>query len=51
MIDCFFHTQKIIDMKLPFAGDIARTTSARRLNKRYFDYMDLQPEVQQAYPV
>ena len=40
---------QIIDMKLPFAGDIVKTTSVRRLNKLYFDYMDLQPEVQQAY--
>ena len=27
---------QIIDMKLPFAGDIVRTTSVRRLNKLYF---------------
>ena len=40
---------QIIDMKLPFAGNIVKTTSVRRLNKLYFDYMDLQPEVQQAY--
>ena len=40
---------QIIDMKLAFAGDIVKTTSVRRLNKLYFDYMDLQPEVQQAY--
>ena len=26
---------QIIDMKLPFAGDIVRTTSVRRLNKLY----------------
>ena len=32
---------QIIDMKLPFAGDIVRTTSVRRLNKLYFAYMDL----------
>lgn len=37
------------DMKLPFAGDIVRTTSVRRLNKLYFAYTDLSPEVQQAY--
>ena len=36
-------------MKLPFAGDIVRTTSVRRLNKLYFTYTDLSPEVQQAY--
>ena len=40
---------QIIDMKLPFAGNIVKTTSVRRLNKLYFDYMDLQLEVQQAY--
>ena len=40
---------QIIDMKLPFAGDIVRTTSVRRLNKLYFAYTDLSPEVQQAY--
>ena len=40
---------QIIDMKLPFAGDIVRSTSVRRLNKLYFAYMDLLPEVQQAY--
>ena len=40
---------QIIDMKLPFAGDIVRTTSVRRLNKLYFAYMELPPEVQQAY--
>ena len=27
---------QITDMKLPFAGDIVRTTSVRRLNKLYF---------------
>ena len=27
---------QIRDMKLPFAGDIVRTTSVRRLNKLYF---------------
>ena len=42
---------QIIDMKLPFAGDIVRSTSVRRLNKLYFAYMDLLPEVQQAYKV
>ena len=31
------------------AGDIVRTTSVRRLNKLYFAYTDLSPEVQQAY--
>ena len=36
---------QIIDMKLPFAGDIVRTTSVRRLNKLYFAYTDLSPEV------
>ena len=40
---------QIIDMKLPFADDIVRTTSVRRLNKLYFAYTDLSPEVQQAY--
>ena len=40
---------QITDMKLPFAGDIVRTTSVRRLNKLYFAYTDLSPEVQQAY--
>ena len=40
---------QITDMKLPFAGDIVRTTSVRRLNKLYFTYTDLSPEVQQAY--
>ena len=40
---------QIIDMKLPFAGDIVRTTSVRRLNKLYFAYTDLSPEVQLAY--
>ena len=40
---------QIMDMKLPFAGDIVRTTSVRRLNKLYFAYMNLSPEVQQAY--
>lgn len=29
---------QIIDMKLPFAGDIVRTTSVRRLNKLYLLY-------------
>ena len=38
-----------MEEKLPFAGDIVRTTSVRRLNKLYFDYMNLSPEVQQAY--
>ena len=38
-----------MEEKLPFAGDIERTTSVRRLNKLYFAYMDLSPEVQQAY--
>ena len=38
-----------MEEKLPFAGDIVRTTSARRLNKLYFAYMNLSPEVQQAY--
>ena len=38
-----------MEEKLPFAGDIVRTTSVRRLNKLYFTYMDLSPEVQQAY--
>ena len=37
---------QITDMKLPFAGDIVRTTSVRRLNKLYFTYTDLSPEVQ-----
>ena len=40
---------QITDMKLPFAGDIVRTTSVRRLNKLYFAYTDLSPEVQQAF--
>ena len=40
---------QITDMKLPFAGDIVRTTSVRRLNKLYFAYMNLSPEVHQAY--
>ena len=40
---------QITDMKLPFAGDIVKTTSVRRLNKLYFAYTDLSPEVQQAY--
>ena len=31
---------QITDMKLPFAGDIVRTTSVRRLNKLYFAYTD-----------
>ena len=34
---------QIIDMKLPFAGDIVRATSVRRLNKLYFAYMELPP--------
>ena len=38
-----------MEEKLPFAGDIVRTTSVRRLNKLYFAYMNLSPEVQQAY--
>ena len=38
-----------MEEKLPFAGDIVRTTSVRRLNKLYFTYTDLSPEVQQAY--
>ena len=40
---------QITDMKHPFAGDIVRTTSVKRLNKLYFAYTDLSPEVQQAY--
>ena len=40
---------QIMDMKLPFAGDIVRTTSVRRLNRLYFAYMELPPKVQQAY--
>ena len=40
---------QITDRKLPFADDIVRTTSVRRLSKLYFAYMDLPPEVQQAY--
>ena len=40
---------QITDMKLPFAGDIVRSTSVRRLNKLYFAYTDLPPEVQLAY--
>ena len=40
---------QITDMKLPFAGDIVRSTSVKRLNKLYFAYTDLSPEVQQAY--
>ena len=39
---------QIMDMKLPFAGDIVRTISVRRLNRLYFAYMELPPEVQQA---
>ena len=39
----------MMEEKLPFAGDIVRTTSVRRLNKLYFAYMNLSPEVQQAY--
>ena len=38
-----------MEEKLPFAGDIVRTTSVRRLNKLYFAYMNFSPEVQQAY--
>ena len=38
-----------MEEKLPFAGDIVRTTSVRRLNKLYFAYTNLSPEVQQAY--
>ena len=38
-----------MEEKLPFAGDIVRTTSVRRLNKLYFAYMNLSPEVHQAY--
>ena len=38
-----------MEEKLPFAGYIVRTTSVRRLNKLYFAYMNLSPEVQQAY--
>ena len=38
-----------MEEKLPFAGDIVRTTSVRRLNKLYFAYMNLSPEAQQAY--
>lgn len=38
-----------MEEKLPFAGDIVRTTSVRRLNKLYFAYMNLSPEVQQTY--
>jgi len=38
-----------MEEKLPFAGDIVRITSVRRLNKLYFAYMNLSPEVQQAY--
>lgn len=38
-----------MEEKLPFAGDIVRTTSVRRLNRLYFAYMNLSPEVQQAY--
>lgn len=38
-----------MEEKLPFAGAIVRTTSVRRLNKLYFAYMNLSPEVQQAY--
>ena len=40
---------QITDRKLPFADDIVRTTSVRRLSKLYFAYMDLPPEVQQSY--
>ena len=35
-----------MEEKLPFSGDIVRTTSVRRLNKLYFAYTDLSPEVQ-----
>ena len=38
-----------MEEKLPFAGDIVRTTSVRRLNKLYFAYMNLSTELQQAY--
>ena len=38
-----------MEEKIPFAGDIVRKTSVRRLNKLYFAYMNLSPEVQQAY--
>ena len=38
-----------MEEKLPFAGDIVRTTSVRRLNKLYFAYTNLSSEVQQAY--
>ena len=38
-----------MEEKLPFVGDIVRITSVRRLNKLYFAYMNLSPEVQQAY--
>ena len=38
-----------MEEKLPFAGDLVRTTSVRRLNKLYFAYTNLSPEVQQAY--
>ena len=39
---------QITDMKLPFAGDIVRTTSVRRLNKLYFAYTDLSRYVLQS---
>ena len=32
-----------MEEKLPFAGDIVRTTSVRRLNKLYFAYKELIP--------
>ena len=38
-----------MEEKIPFAGDIVRKTSVRRLNKLYFAYTNLSPEVQQAY--
>ena len=38
-----------MEEKIPFAGDIVRKNSVRRLNKLYFAYMNLSPEVQQAY--
>ena len=38
-----------MEEKIPFAGDIVRKNSVRRLNKLDFAYMNLSPEVQQAY--
>ena len=38
-----------MEEKIPFAGDIVRKNFVRRLNKLYFAYMNLSPEVQQAY--